>query len=294
MRRGVTLTESSPPVTKASQLGASYMRERNTNYLNWLAPLITFFAIIGVWYCISYLRMDEVRRRTALPPPHKVVSDGFLTWHERRGIRPILESLFVTAQVALIGLLISVVLGILIAIVMNSAKWAEKSIFPYAVVLQVTPILALVPLLRNWFGFGIPSRVVVCVLIAIFPIITNTLFGLQSTDKDHHDLFNLHRASRFTRLMKLELPGALPAIFTGLRIAAGGCVIGAVVGDFFFRQGAIGVGRLLDNYQKDTRIAELMAATICACLFGIAVFACVGWLSKRMLSTWHESAGEPR
>ncbi len=259
--------------------------------LNWLAPLITFGLIIGVWYFISYVRMDEVRRRTALPPPHQVLTDGFLVWHDRKGIRPILESLLVTGRVALIGLAISVVLGIVVAIVMNTAKWAEKSIFPYAVVLQVTPILALVPLLRNWFGFGIASRVVVCVLIAIFPVITNTLFGLQSAQQRHHDLFALHGVSSLTRLTKLELPGAMPAIFTGLRIAAGGCVIGAVVGDFFFRQGAIGVGRLLDNYQKDTRIPELITATICACIFGIVIFAFVGWLSNRMLRSWHDSAG---
>ncbi len=268
-------------------------KSRREARLNWLAPIVMFGLIIALWYFISYVRMDAVRRRTALPPPHEIFTDGFFVWHERKGIRPILESLLVTGRVALIGLLISVVLGIAVAIAMNTAKWAEKSIFPYAVVLQVTPILALVPLLRNWFGFGISSRVVVCVLIAIFPVITNTLFGLQSAQARHHDLFSLHNVGPVTRLFKLELPGAMPAIFTGLRIAAGGCVIGAVVGDFFFRQGAIGVGRLLDNYQKDTRIPELITATICACIFGIVIFAFVGWLSNRMLRSWHDSVAGP-
>lgn len=258
------------------------------------APAAMFVLIIGVWYFISYVRMDEVRRRTALPPPHTVLTDGFLVWEDRRGLQPILEALLVTGRVALIGLAISIIFGVIIAILMNTARWVENSVFPYAVVLQVTPILALVPLIRNWFGFGISSRVVVCVLIAIFPVITNTLFGLQSAQESHHDLFNLHGVGRWSRLWKLELPGALPAIFTGLRIAAGGCVIGAVVGDFFFRQGAIGIGRLIDNYQKDTRIPELLTATICACVFGIVIFLIVSWMSNRALRSWHDSARESR
>ena len=256
----------------------------------YLAPLITFVLIIGVWYFISYVRMDAVRRRTALPAPHTVFEDGLLVWEDRKGLKPILEALLVTSRVALIGLGISIAIGVVLAIVMNTAKWAERSIFPYAVIIQVTPILALVPLIRNWYGFGIPARVVVCVLIAIFPVITNTLFGLQSAKEGHHDLFTLHHAGWLTRLWRLEMPGAMPAFLTGLRIAAGGSVIGAVVGDFFFRQGEIGLGRLIDNYQKDTRIPELFTATIVACLFGIAIFLIVGWISNRTLKHWHESA----
>ena len=256
----------------------------------YLAPLITLILIIGAWYFISYVRMDAVRRRTALPAPHTVFEDGLLVWEDRKGLKPILEALLVTSRVALIGLGISIAIGVILAIVMNTAKWAERSIFPYAVIIQVTPILALVPLIRNWYGFGIPARVVVCVLIAIFPVITNTLFGLQSAKEGHHDLFTLHHASWLTRLWRLEMPGAMPAFLTGMRIAAGGSVIGAVVGDFFFRQGEIGLGRLIDNYQKDTRIPELFTATIVACLFGIAIFLIVGWISNRTLKHWHESA----
>jgi len=267
---------------------------KRDRFVRSLAPAAMFVLLIGVWYFISYVRMDEVRRRTALPPPHKVLTEGFFVWEARRGLRPILEALLVTGRVALIGFAISILLGVLVAILMNTARWVENSVFPYAVVLQVTPILALVPLIRNWFGFGIPSRVVVCVLIAVFPVITNTLFGLQSAQKSHHDLFSLHGVGRWSRLWKLELPGALPAIFTGLRIAAGGCVIGAVVGDFFFRQGEIGIGRLIDNYQKDTRIPELLTATICACVFGIIIFLIVGWISNRSLRSWHDSVRAPR
>jgi len=96
------------------------------------------------------------------------------------------------------------------------------------VILQTIPILAITPLLTQLFGEELGVRLVVTVLIAIFPVITNTLFGLQSTDQLHHDLFTLNKASRFTRLMKLELPSAMPAMMTGVRIASGGAVIGCI------------------------------------------------------------------
>lgn len=254
-------------------------------------PVILLGAVIGIWYLISYGFMNENRRKVALPAPHTVWTEGFWIWEEKRGIRPILEALLITGRVALIGLVISIVLGVAIAIVMNLSIGLERAIFPYAVVVQTLPILALVPIITIWFGFGLMSRLLATVLIAIFPVITNTLFGLKSADRQHHDLFTLNGASRLTRLWKMELPGALPAIFTGLRIAAGGAVIGAIVGDFFFRRGDIGIGRLIDNYSKDLRTPELFVAAIMSSLFGIAVFLFFGWLSNRVLRSWHESAG---
>jgi NitT/TauT family transport system permease protein len=252
-------------------------------------PVITFLLFIALWYFISYVMMTERRRNVALPPPHQVL-DFVLMWEPKKGIRPILEAMLVTGRVALIGLAISVVLGMLIAIVMNLSKGFERAIFPYAVVIQTLPILALVPIIILWSGFALKSRVIVCVLIAIFPVITNTLFGLQSADRTHHDLFTLNRVSRFTRLWKMELPGAMPAIFTGLRIAAGGSVIGAIVGDFFFRKGDIGIGRLIDNYSKDLRVEETFVAAAVSSLFGILIFVLFGALSNRVLKNWHESA----
>jgi NitT/TauT family transport system permease protein len=255
-----------------------------------IPPMFTFGLFIGLWYFISYVMMNERRRNVALPPPHQVIDEGLLLWHPKKGIRPILEAMLVTGRVALIGLAISVVLGMLIAIVMNLSKGFERAIFPYAVVIQTLPVLALVPIIILWSGFALKSRVIVCVLIAIFPVITNTLFGLQSADRTHHDLFTLNRVSRFTRLWKMELPGAMPAIFTGLRIAAGGSVIGAIVGDFFFRKGDIGIGRLIDNYSKDLRVEETFVAAAVSSLFGILIFVLFGALSTRVLRNWHESA----
>ena len=163
---------------------------------------------------------------------------------------------------------------------MSQAKIAERAIFPYMVTLQAIPILAIVPLIGFWFGYGTKSRVFVCVIISIFPIIVNTLFGLQSADRGMHDLFTLHHANRDTRLRKLMFPAALPAIFAGLRISAGLSVIGAVVGDFFFGQGESGIGQLLKRYAVQLDGEELLAAVIMTSLLGVVVFWTFGLIQQ--------------
>jgi NitT/TauT family transport system permease protein len=253
-----------------------------------LPPVVAFFVVLGVLYFISLVIMNENRRKVALPPPHRILSDALLTWDGR--MEKIMSSLGTTARVALLGLVISTVLGVLIAIIMNSTKKMERAIFPYAVIAQTVPVIALTPLIKIWYGSGVNSRVIVCVLIAIFPTITNALFGLQSVDTGQRELFKLHNASWWTRLWKLELPSALPAIFTGLRIAAGGCVIGAIVGDFFFRKGDLGIGRLIDNSTKAGADATLLfGATIMASLLGVLLFVIIGYVQYRTLRNWHDS-----
>lgn len=252
-----------------------------------------FAAFLGVWYAYSSLRFEVAARRiNALPFPHEVVTDGFMPWwDERNGLRPILEYMWPTFKVTMVGLLVSIALGVLIAILMNYSKSAERAIFPYAVVLQTVPILAILPLLTQLFGQEFGVRLVVVVMIAIFPIITNTYFGLQSADRLHHDLFTLNRTNRVTRLWKLELPGALPALMTGIRIAAGGAVIGAIVADFFFVKGEKGIGYYIRNkQQKASERPEMFAGTIMASLFGVAIFLVVGFFATRAIRNWHESA----
>jgi NitT/TauT family transport system permease protein len=247
---------------------------------------VTFGVVIGLWYLVSYALLAP-SRRFLLPPPQQVIQGGFLTWSQ---FDQILDGLDLTARAAAAGFGIAAVLGIAVAIAMSQAKAVERSIYPYAVVLQTTPILAIVPLIGFAFGFTFRSRVLVCVLIALFPIITNTLFGLLSADHGQHDLFTLHGAGRWKRLWKLQLPGALPAIFTGLRISAGLSVIGAVVGDFFFLQGQPGLGALINLYSNRLEPDQLYAAVIVASLFGVLTFALVGLIAQRVVGGWHESA----
>jgi NitT/TauT family transport system permease protein len=250
-----------------------------------LAPIGSLVVAIGLWYGVSYLLLAP-NRRFLVPPPHQVLQVAVLDWTH---LQPMLQALALTAQVALSGLVIAAALGITGAVVMSRARWLERSLYPYAVILQTVPILAIVPLIGLWFGFGFTSRVVVCVLIALFPLIANTLFGLQSVDRAHHDLFTLQKASRWARLRKLELPAALPAIFTGLRTSSGLSVIGAIVGDMFFKQGAAGIGTLLDVYRSRLQSEDLLAAIILASLFGVAVFALFTLVSRLAIGSWHAS-----
>jgi NitT/TauT family transport system permease protein len=253
-----------------------------------VVPPLAFFALfVGFMYLVSYVLLSP-QRRFLLPPPHEVVRNGLLN---RDNLGEQLTALWDTAQVALIGLGIAFVIGTSLAILMSQAKWIERSLYPYAVIVQVTPILAVVPLIALWFGYDIQARVVVCVLISIFPIITNTLYGLLTVDSNLHDLFTLHNAGRWRRLVKLQLPHAIPDIFVGLRVSAGLSVIGAIVGEFFFRQGTPGLGRLLDLYRARLQSDLLMSTLFFCCLLGIAVFVTVGLIGNRLTRNWFEEGG---
>jgi len=250
-----------------------------------VAPPLGFFAIfVGILYLVSYVALSP-NRRFLLPPPHKVIENGFLN---ERNLTTQLDALWDTTKVSATGLGIAFVAGSLIAVVMSQAKWIERSLYPYAVIIQVTPILAIVPLIALWFGYDFQARVVVCVMIAIFPIITNTLHGLLAVDPSLHDLFTLHRARRVKRLLKLQIPHAIPEIFVGLRVSAGLSVIGAIVGEFFFRQGTPGLGRLLDVYRAYLQ-SDLLMSTLAFCvLLGIASFWTIGLIGSLLTKAWYE------
>jgi NitT/TauT family transport system permease protein len=250
-------------------------------------PLVVAGVFLGVWNLLSYVLLDPTQR-FLLPPPLQVVKVGFLNWPHLREI--LVVGLLPTTQVALTGLAIAIGIGMVLAILMSQAGWIERSLYPYAVVVQTIPIIALVPLIGFLFKYDFKSRVIACVLISLFPIITNTLFGLKSVDSTLEDLFTLHGAGRLTRLRKLQLPAALPAIFTGFRISAGLSVIGAIVGDFFFRQGNPGIGRLIDNYRAQLAAEQLYTAIFFSSLLGIVVFWGFGFLGNRLTRSWHESA----
>jgi len=255
----------------------------------WGPPILVFLAMTGLWYGVSYLLLD-VDRRFLLPPPHDVVQVSFL---DRYNLVELLDGLWLSARVAFLGFAVAIAIGMALALAMSQARWVERSLYPYTVMTQTIPILAMVPLFGLWLGYSFTSRTLVVVIFALFPVIANTLFGLQSVQREHHDLFTLHGANRLTRLWKLQLPAALPAIFTGLRIAAGLAVIGAIVGDFFFRQGEPGIGILIDRYQSRLQSEQMIAAILLSSLLGIVVFWFFGFLAQRVVGSWHESAGGP-
>jgi NitT/TauT family transport system permease protein len=186
--------------------------------------------------------------------------------------------------------LAAIVIGMSLAVLMSQARWLERSLWPYLVALQAIPILAVVPIIALLFGYELNARVLVCIIISFFPIVSNTLFGLLSADTGQHDLFTLRGASRLTRLRKLQLPAAMPAVLTGFRIAAGLSVIGAVVGELFFRRGSKkGIGILLEEYRQRNQLQQMYGALVLAVLLGIVFFTLFGWLSKVAIGRWHEA-----
>ncbi len=247
-------------------------------------PLLVFGVIIGAWYAVSDLLLTQ-QQQFMLPPPHQVLQVGFFTWSN---FTSLMSALRLTAEVTFIGLAISIALGVAAALLMSQAKWIENSLYPWAVVLQTVPILALTPMLSFFFGFSLTSRIIVAVIIAFFPIVSNTLFGLQSAERGMHDLFTLHKASRLTRLFKLQFPAALPAMFAGFRVSAGLAVIGAIVGEFFFKQGQPGLGTNMSVYTSLLEGEQLWATVLTASLLGIAVFVFFGWLSRRVVGRWYQ------
>jgi NitT/TauT family transport system permease protein len=261
-------------------------RQRGRWLAIWGPPFVVFLLFIGFWYLVSYVLLNP-DRRFLVPPPQEVIQKAFLEPDVRTEL---LEALGLTTSMAMAGLAIAIVAGMTFAILMSQARWLERSLYPYAVILQCVPIVALVPVMGLWFDYGYTSRIIVCMLIALFPIISSTFFGLQSADQEQHDLFRLRGAGRLTRLRKLQLPAALPAILTGFQVSATLSVIGAIVADFFFKQGRAGIGIEIDIYHQHLQNAEMFGAVILASALGVLVFWFFGMLSRRLVGGWHGSA----
>lgn len=282
-----------------SGLGAAAVvpKRKKEGLERYAGPAAIFGLFIGFWYFTHGVLMSE-NRKFLVPPPHSVIDQAFLTWDIPRGtngsrtgggLSRILDGLWSSTQVAALGLGIAITIGLILATAMSQAKWIENAFYPFLVALQAMPILAFVPLIGSLFGFDFWSRVLVCIMIAMFPIVANTLFGLISVNKGYHELMNLHGASRWTKLRKLQYPAAMPSIFTGLQISAGLSVVGAVVGDFFFRQGEPGLGRLINTYQNSTENEQMYGTVIVSALLGISVFLFFGWFGQRVVGHWHET-----
>jgi NitT/TauT family transport system permease protein len=260
---------------------------RARRQVTWWQPVVVFLILVGLWY-IAALYYDKVQQLNWLVPyPHQVF---YSLLFEPAATSVIYPDLLNSVEVSLVGLAFAVVIGVAWATIMAQARWAERSLFPYAVLLQCIPILAVAPLLGSIFGFNFQVRVIVTTLIALFPMISNTLFGLQSADKAQRELFQLQGANRWTVLTKLQFPAALPSMFVGLRNAAGLSVIGAIVGDQLFQRGAPGLGVAIQLFSSRTAGQEGWAAIVVASLYGIAVFLIFGLLSRLAVGKWYDPA----
>jgi NitT/TauT family transport system permease protein len=250
-----------------------------------LPPLVVGILILALWEaCCRLFHVPSY----LLPSPSLIIQTFFAN------APALLHSLWVTLRVTLIALVLSVSVGTAIALLFVQSPIIERSFFPYAVILQVTPIVAIAPLIIILVKNTQVALIICATIIAIFPIISNTTVGLRSVDAGHQDLFAINRASRLQNLIYLRLPSALPYFFAGLRISSGLALIGAVVAEFVAGTGGSNTGLayqiLQSGYQLD--IPRMFAALFLITLAGIALFLIVIGISRMALGSWHDSVIE--
>jgi NitT/TauT family transport system permease protein len=204
-------------------------------------------------------------------------------------------SLLITLKITFLALLGAGVGGLLLGMLLASSRWVEKSLFPYAVILQVTPIVAIAPLIIIWVKNATLALFICAWLVAFFPVVANTVTGLNSADAHLRDLFRLYGASKLQSMLWLKLPSALPYYLAGLRIAGGLALIGAVVAEFVAGTGGTQPGlafRILESAYR-LRIPRVFAALVLISFSGIAIFAALSLLTRLLLRNWHESVVGP-
>jgi NitT/TauT family transport system permease protein len=249
-----------------------------------IAPLGVGLLALLLWE--GAVRLFEVPPYL-LPGPLLVLQTLITEWPE------LFPSLLITLQITVVAFLAATVSGVLIAVLFAQSKWIERSLFPYAVILQTTPIVAIAPLIIIWLQNSTFAALVVCAwIVALFPIISNTTLGLNSADRNLQNLFQLYGASRWQTLWHLRLPSAMPYFLGGLRISGGLALIGAVVAEFVAGTGGARSGIayqiLMSSYKL--QIPRMFAALAMTTVLGVLIFVSLTWLSDRLLRHWHESA----
>ena len=248
-----------------------------------IAPVVLGLLMLGLW--------EATVRAAAIPPyilpgPILIAETLVADWGT------LAPSLLVTLRITLEALAAAVVIGGLLAVLFSLSRWIELSLFPYAIVLQVTPIVAIAPMIIIWANNVELSLLICAWLVAFFPILSNTILGLRSVDPNLLDLFELYRAGRWRTLIDLRLPAALPYFLGGLRISGGLALIGAVVAEFVAGTGGSASGlawRILESgYQL--QIPRMFAALLLISATGIVIFLSLSLLSHLLLRHWHESA----
>ncbi len=256
--------------------------ERFARVMRLLAPVAVMAASIAIWSLI--VRLNNIPPYV-LPGPEAV----FTTLIDDRQI--LFGSLLVTLWTTLEGFFAAAAGGIVLALLFNQSKWLEVSLFPYAVILQVTPVIAIAPLLLIYLPQQ--TAVIVCAwIVGFFPVLSNTTLGLNSVDRNLAGLFQLYGASRLQTLRYLKLPAALPFILGGLRIAGGLSLIGAVVAEIAAGSAGAGSGLAYRIAESGYRlnIPRMFAALLLLSVAGIVIYGLLALASHLILRRWHESA----
>lgn len=258
-------------------------RRRNEKIGSWVLPILVI--ALSIWLWDRIVVWNELPHYI-LPGPGRVLQALIEDW-------PILfDSLLVTLQITLGALAIAVAGGVGLAVLFTQSRWIEMSFFPYAVILQVTPVVSIAPLIFIYVDSRLAGLLICAWIVAFFPILSNTTMGLNSADHNLRDLFKVYGASRWQRLRFLQLPSALPYFLGGLRIAGGLSLIGAVVAEYVAGTGGIGSGlafRILEAGYR-LNIPRMFAALFLIAMTGVVIYTSLSFISYMLLRKWHESA----
>jgi NitT/TauT family transport system permease protein len=258
-------------------------RERLDKIGAWMLPVVMIALGIFGWHQI--VAVNEIPHYI-LPSPGRVWDTLIADW------RVLFDALSITMMITGAALLAAIIGGAGLAILFKQSRLMEMSLYPYAVILQVTPIVAIAPLIFIYVEERLVGLLICAWLVAFFPVLSNTTLGLNSADHNLRDLFKIYGASRWQRLLHLELPSALPYFLGGLRIAGGLALIGAVVAEYVAGTGGIGSGLAFTILEAGYRlnIPRMFAALILIAATGVVIYAVLSFLSWLLLHKWHESA----
>lgn len=254
----------------------------DSRVLRWLVPLAIFVLALGAWE--AFVRIRGVPHYI-LPAPSLIAR----TLWENFG--SLMGSWLFTVKITFWALALAVAGGVLLAVLFALSRWVELGLLPFAIVLQVTPIIAIAPLIIIYVDSTTAALLLCAWIVAFFPILTNTVTGLRSADHNLRDLFRLYRASPWQTLRHLLVPSAMPYFIAGLKISGGLSLIGAVVAEF--TAGAAGketglASRILEASFR-TEIPKMFAALVLVSLTGIAIYFMFNLVARLVLGHWHES-----
>ncbi len=278
-----SITEAADGTPTVAVMQAREARlQRRESTLRVLVPSIIIAALLLGWELL--VRINQIPHYI-LPAPSLVLTTLFDNW------TTLWPALWFTVKLTLLSLACAVVGGVLIAIAFALFKWVEIGFFPIAVILQVTPIIAIAPLILIYVSSTTAALLLCAWIVAFFPILSNTVIGLKSADRNLRDLFQLYRASPWQTFRYLLVPSALPYFMAGLKIAGGLALIGAVVAEFTAGTAGRETGlasRILESSFR-TEIPMMFAALLLVSLLGIVIFIVFAALSRAVLGHWHES-----
>ena len=249
-----------------------------------LIPVVVGLCFLGLW---EFLVWELEIRKFVLPAPSLIITTLF------EGFWSYIDSFWFTFKITVAAFVLAVVSGISIAVAFTQNKLIERAFFPYAVMLQVTPVVSIAPLVIIWVGFDnvALALLILAWIVAFFPILSNTVLGLNSTDHNLRNLFELYGASRWQIFVRLQFPTALPFLLGGMRISGGLALIGAVVAEFVAGSGAeTGLAWRIIESGNRLNIPGMFAALILLSVTGITIFFCLTGLQHMLLRKWHESA----